>query len=157
MPAAEIAIGITSLRAALDITKAMISLRDAEAFRTRAIELQGVIAEALGQVIEAREAHAEQIDRVRTLEAEVANLKAWDAEKQNYELKSIGQGVVAYVLKPDARGAKPPHWLCPNCFHQGKKFVFQNAGKMVMRRLIFDCVGCRTEIAITQNVLEWPK
>lgn len=47
MPAAELALGITSLRAALDLTKAMIGLRDAEAFRSKSIELQGVILEAI--------------------------------------------------------------------------------------------------------------
>jgi hypothetical protein len=54
MPVAEIAAGITSLRAALDITKAMIGLRDAEAFRTESIQLQGVVLEALEKSIEAR-------------------------------------------------------------------------------------------------------
>jgi hypothetical protein len=85
MPVAEISAGLTSLRAALDITKATIGLRDAQVFRSKAIELQGVIAEALGQVIEAREAHSAQIDRVRALEAEVAGLKATpisNADKQ---------------------------------------------------------------------------
>jgi hypothetical protein len=35
MVSAEISAGMTSLRAALDITKAMIGLRDAEAFRAK--------------------------------------------------------------------------------------------------------------------------
>jgi hypothetical protein len=56
---AEIGMGLTSLNAALNIVKAMIGLRDAEAFRTKAIELQGVIAQALGEVIQSREAHLE--------------------------------------------------------------------------------------------------
>jgi hypothetical protein len=46
MPVAEISAGLTSLRAALDITKAMVSLRDAEAFRAKSIELQGIVLEA---------------------------------------------------------------------------------------------------------------
>jgi hypothetical protein len=47
MPLVEIAAGITSLRATLDIAKAMVNLRDAEAFRTKSIELQETILRAL--------------------------------------------------------------------------------------------------------------
>jgi hypothetical protein len=42
MPIAEISAGITSLRATLDIMKAMIGLRDAEAFRSKSIDLQAI-------------------------------------------------------------------------------------------------------------------
>jgi hypothetical protein len=109
MPIAEISAGITSLRATLDVMKAMMDLRDAEAFRAKSIDLQGLVLEALGKAIDAREAYAEQADRVRALEAEMAKMKAWDAEKERYELKGVGSGAVAYMLKPDARGAEPPH------------------------------------------------
>jgi hypothetical protein len=98
MAAGEIAAAVTGIRAALDITKAMVGLRDAEAFRAKAIELQGVVLDAFEKAIEAREAYSAQADRIRALEAEVASLKAWDAEKQQYELKPIGQGTVARVL-----------------------------------------------------------
>src|SRR6267154_1614450 len=127
MPAAEIAVGVTSLPAALDIAKAMIGLRDAEAFRSKSIELQGLILEGLEKAIEAREAYSAQIDGVRALEAEMASLKTWDAEKQRYELKGVGVNSVAYMLKPEARGTEPPHWLCPNCYSQGKKAFMQRA------------------------------
>jgi hypothetical protein len=59
----------------------------------------------------------------RALEAEMAGLKAWDAEKQNYELKSIGPGSVAYMMKPDKRGSEAPHWLCPIAARKARKRV----------------------------------
>src|SRR5215208_3622163 len=109
MPLAEISAGVTSIRAALDITKAMIGLRDAEAFRAKSIELQSVVLEAMEKAIEAREAQSSQLDRISALETEVTQLKDWSAEKQSYELKHIGEGGVAYMLKPDKRGSEPPH------------------------------------------------
>jgi hypothetical protein len=54
MPVAEIAAAVTGVRSALDITKAMVGLRDAEAFRAKSIELQTVVLEALDKAIEAR-------------------------------------------------------------------------------------------------------
>jgi hypothetical protein len=156
MVAGEIAAAITSLRATLDIAKAMVGLRDAEAFRAKSIELQETIMRALDSGIDAREAYAKQLDMIGALEAEVARLKAWDAEKQRYELKSPGHGSVAYVLKPDARGTEPPHWLCPNCFHEGKKSFLQSARKMQMRWLLIGCANCNTTIAVEHDLSQWP-
>ena len=154
MPVAEFSAGLTSLRAALDLTKAMIGLRDAEAFRTRSIELQSVIAEALGQVIEAREAHSAQIDRIKALETEVADLKAWDADKKRYELKSVGIGVSAYMLKPEERGTEQPHWLCPNCHAKGHKSFLQASGARLGRAMAYRCSGCQG-VATTEEYPEW--
>jgi hypothetical protein len=155
MPVAEIAAAVTGIRSALDITKAMVGLRDAEAFRAKSIELQGVVLEALDKAIEARESHAAQGDRIRALEAEVANLKAWDTEKQRYNLKSIGQGAVAYILKPEERSGETPHWLCPNCFAKGQKAFLQNTGRIERARVIVGCNSCRTAVPITKDVTSW--
>jgi hypothetical protein len=156
MPVAEIAAAITSFRMSLDIAKAMVGLRDEETFRAKAIELQTVITDALEKSIDAREAYAAQLDRVHALEAEMAQMKGWDAEKQRYELKSIGTGAVAYVLKPKARAAEAPHWLCPTCFEHGKKSFFQSARKMQDRHLILERAVCEAMIAVSHDLSRWP-
>jgi hypothetical protein len=68
MAAGEIAAAVTGIRAALDIAKAMVGLRDAEVFRTKAIALQSVILDAFEKAIEAREAYTVQADSIRALE-----------------------------------------------------------------------------------------
>jgi hypothetical protein len=143
MAVAEIAAGITSIRAALDITKAMVNLRDEEAFRAKSIELQGVVLDALENAIEAREAHTLQADRIRALEAEVAQLKDWATDKQNYELRPIGNGGVGYMLKPDKRGSETPHWLCPTCFAKGQKSFLLPTGNQKGRGWTCQCAVCR--------------
>jgi hypothetical protein len=155
MPVAEISAGLTSLRAALDITKAMIGLRDAEAFRAKSIELQGVVLEALEKAIEARESYAVQADRIRALEAELASLKEWDAEKHRYELKQISGGVTAYMLKPSERGGEPPHWLCPNCYGKRKKCFFQDTGADFQRRSIYMCAECQAKVGVSSGDPQW--
>jgi hypothetical protein len=142
MPVAEIAAAVTGIRSALDITKAMVGLRDAEAFRAKSIELQSVVLDALDKAIEARESYTTQSDRIRTLEAEVTRLKAWDTEEQDYELKSIGEGAVAYMLKKDKRGTEPPHWLCPTCFAKGQKSFLLPTGAHPGRGWVFNCITC---------------
>jgi hypothetical protein len=154
MPVAEIAMGVTSLRAALDVAKAMVGLRDAEAFRSKSIELQGLILEALEKAIESREAYSAQIDRIRALEAEMADLKKWGAEKENYELKTIGHGAMAYMLKPQARGTSPPHWLCPNCYAKGKKTFLQATGAQIQRKTVYRCSTCDSPVSV-EGEPEW--
>lgn len=150
MPAGEIAIGITGLRAALDLTKAMIGLRDAEAFRAKSIELQGIILETMDEAIKAREAHSAQIDRIGQLEKEVARLKAWDGEKEKYQLKRVGISGLVRMLKPDERGSEDPHWLCPNCFEHGEKSYFQKgpAGHL------FICPSCKANF-VCHGAVNW--
>jgi hypothetical protein len=148
MPVAEISAALTSLRAALDITKAMIGLRDAEAFRSKSIELQGLILESLDKAINSREAYSAQLDRIRALEAEVTSLKDWNADKQNYELKPIGGGAVAYMLKPDKRGSEPPHWLCPTCFAKSQKSFLNPTGASIYSgSSIYKCITCGTQLS----------
>jgi len=154
MPIAEIGAAITSLNATLSIAKAMVGLRDAEAFRAKSIEMQGLILESLSKSIEAREAYSAQLDRIRALEKEVADLKDWGAEKQNYELKPIGNGSVACMLKPDKRGAEPPHWLCATCFEKGKKSHLQFSTRMAGGGSVFRCKGCDGHV-VTSSEPAW--
>jgi hypothetical protein len=151
MPLAETYAGLTSIKAVLDLAKAMVGLRDAETFRSKSIELQQTILDALDGGIAAREAYSKQLDRISALEAEVASLKAWDAEKQSYELKPVGYGSMAYMLKPEARGAEPPHWLCPNCFAKGQKSFLLPNGNKSGRDTIYACVGCRGTMPVTYS------
>jgi hypothetical protein len=90
---------MTALRGVTDISKAMIDLRDGAMIQAKVIELQGAILAAQSSAFAAQDERAALIARVSELEKEVASLKAWDAEKQNYELKDIGNGVLAYALK----------------------------------------------------------
>jgi hypothetical protein len=69
-------------------------------------------------------------------------LKAWDTEKQRYELKTVGTGVVAYMLKPTERASEPPHWLCPSCYAKGQKAFLQATGVRVHMMNVYKCVGC---------------
>lgn len=145
MPAAEIGAAITSFRMSIDIAKAMIGLRDDELFRRKSLELQSAIADALEKSIAARESYATQLERVDALETEIANLKAWDAEKKKYELKPNFGGGVAYMLKSEARGAEPPHWLCPQCYSNGKKGFLMPADHSGGIHKTYRCLECKTD------------
>ena len=54
----------------------------------------------------------------------------WRIEAQRYELRDIGSGNWAYMLKPEERGSEYPAWLCPTCFAQGLKGFLQFIAKL---------------------------
>src|SRR4051794_7437181 len=112
---AEISMGLSSLKAATDILKGLNSANTQAAINDVKLALQEKIFDAREALAAAQEAQAATLQKVSALEAEIARLKAWNTEKEDYELKTIGSaGSVALMLKPDKRGSKPPHALCAN-------------------------------------------
>ena len=138
---AEVFAGLSSLKAAFDIAKGLKDIDNAANRNAAVIELQE-------KILGAQSAQAELIERVGDLEKEVARLKAWDTEKQNYELQAIGGGTVAFMLKPDARGTAPPHWLCPNCYGENKKSFYQPTGNTIQRANVYKCQGCQGAVSV---------
>ena len=146
MAALEISAGLTSLKTALEIARTLWNISDATERNSKILDLQRAIGEAQLSAINAREAHSAQIDRIHDLEAEIARLKAWEGEKERYDLKAVGHGAVAFVLKESMRGSEDPHWLCPDCFERRQKSYFQLDA--TGRRGIWTCGTCKAHISV---------
>ena len=71
-----IAGAFSSLKAAVDITKAMKDLRDWSLVQSKVIELQSAILEAQSGLFTANDERSALIERVGNLEQEVARLEA---------------------------------------------------------------------------------
>jgi hypothetical protein len=91
---AETISGLGAVKTAFDMAKALQSIHDATARDRAVIDLQK-------EILAAQEAQFSLVDRVRELERELAGLKAWDADKQRYQLAELAPGVVVYSLKPE--------------------------------------------------------
>lgn len=120
-----IATALSSLAAAKDIAQAMIGLRDSAAFQGKLIEFQSKLIDANNAAFAAQEERSALLQQIRDLEAKVAKLETWETEKQRYELKQFRQGGFAYQLKQERRAAEPPHYICPNCYQEGRKSILQ--------------------------------
>ena len=120
-----IAAALTSFKTLKDIAQSMVALRDTQAFQTKLIEFNGALIDAQTHIFSVNEERAALIDRVRALETEVAQLEAWEAEKQRYELKEVAPRVYAYVVKQSMQGSEPVHWICPNCYQKHQISIFQ--------------------------------
>src|ERR1700720_3448556 len=110
--------GLNAVKAMTDIVKTMVGLQGSAKILENSIELNRKIADVQ---IALNTALTEQGTLVKTIhdqEEEIARLKAWDSEKDNYELKDVGDGggAVAYMIKEAAQGAEPLHCLCTKCY-----------------------------------------
>lgn len=138
MVVAETIAGLGAIKTAFDMTKALKDINDAAIRNAAVIELQE-------KILSARDAQTALLDRVNLLEKEVASFEKWDTEKEEYELKEIFSRTFAYAIKESARGARPPHLICANCFEDRKKTILQRADAA---HLV--CPVCKTRIRFDQ-------
>jgi hypothetical protein len=84
---------------------------------------------------------------VRELEALVAELEVWNAEKQRYERREIASGRFVYALRPAEQGTEPPQMICLDCYGQGRKSILRRdrrrsaSGGFFRKRRSIDMVG----------------
>jgi hypothetical protein len=139
---AEVYAGLTAFKAMFDMAKGLKDINDAAIRNGAVIELQE-------QILSAQQQQAELVDRVRALEAEVANFKTWETEKQRYELKQLGDHrIYAYAVKGDARGTEPEHWVCPDCYQNRQISVLQQVTRFPGRADVRICQRCGWEVYV---------
>lgn len=110
----------------------------------KVIELQSAILSAQSSALAANSDQAAMVEQIRTLKEEIANVKAWEAQKQRYKLVSPWQGTVIYALKKQSCDSEPPHWICTHCYENRAK-GFLN-GKEEARSLIMVCAKCKNQV-----------
>jgi cell division protein FtsB len=84
-------------------------------------------------------------ERVRALEARVAQLGTTNAERTRYELRKLETDVLVYMLKPKERGTEPAHWVCPTCFQKGEISIFQRTVR-ASRGVLYRCLKCNGHV-----------
>ncbi|WP_083370024.1 hypothetical protein [Chromobacterium sphagni] len=125
---AEFTAAASALKAATDITQALLTLKTDAAVSAKVVQLNGVIADVQQQLFKAQADYATTQSRLKELKAEIEQFKNWEQEKQRYQLHQLAEGTVVYRVKPDMQGDEPVHELCPNCYQNGVKSILQKYG-----------------------------
>jgi hypothetical protein len=134
--------GLGALKSAFDMAKGLKDINDT-------VVRNGAIIELKENILAAQQAQAALTLQISNLEKEVAELKAWDAEKQNYKLGEVANGIVVYVPNDVVEPAKASHKLCANCFEDGKKSHLQIEIRSPGRATVAVCNRCHAELYIT--------
>ena len=150
----DVSAGLQSLDLILKGLKALASIREEKRLNDAVIDLQREAIELQRHLKTVDAENFALLQRVRALEAEIGNLKDRSAELERYELKSIGGGATAYMLKPAMRGTEPPVWLCPACYANGKKAILQRTVQTVHGHLN-TCGGCGAKTVVGWGEPQW--
>jgi hypothetical protein len=132
---------LSATKAAFDLAKAFVDVRDAT-------KVQAVKFELMGLLMEAQEAQSALIAEKRELEERILQFETWSRETERYEMKDVGQGCIAYAVKPDAQGAEPAHSLCAHCYQRGRKSILTPFVIPAGRALGLSCHACGSELVI---------
>jgi hypothetical protein len=92
---AELFAGLSAFKTMFDLAKGLKDINEAATRNAVAVELQE-------KILAAQIHQSTLIEQVSSLEAEVAHLKDWEAEKQKYQLTELraGGGIFAYSKQP---------------------------------------------------------
>jgi hypothetical protein len=145
--AGSIAAAIGSLKAAAELTKGFLDLKEAAAVQGKVIELQGLILAAQTSALAAHSDQFALLEEIRSLKTKMAELEAWAAEKERYQLKDFGGGTFAYELKQGEANGEPPHRICAACYQKGHKSILQTRGRNAFKQDMTFCPSCNIEIA----------
>lgn len=145
---AEGAAAFGSLKVAIDIAKGVQSLQTSTAVNQAISDILNALVDARSDALDAVETKAALLKRIDGLEAELARLKAWDGEKQRYEMKRYHPGVVAYALKPGMEGEEKSHRLCAACYQKTEKGFLQATAALDGRDRIYQCSCCHQKMPL---------
>jgi hypothetical protein len=135
--------GLSAIKAAFDIAKGLKDINDATIRNAAIIELQE-------KILTAQQTQSALVNTVGNLEAEVRDLKNWEADRKRYELTDIRPGVVALSIKESMRNGEPFHRICADCASRGKKAYLQQH----VRGPYYDeyqCGGCGFKVGIDKG------
>lgn len=139
---------LSPLKSASSLIQEPIEVRDALKFGEAAVKLQNDILAAQRGALAGQQEQFMLTDEISGLKKRVAELEAWDAEQSRYIAKTVSPGVVAYMLKPEEQGAEEAHMFCANCFHERKISFWQASQELRMRRRVYKCHRCKSEIEL---------
>jgi uncharacterized protein YdiU (UPF0061 family) len=129
--ASEYLASLSIFKTLYDSAKALKDINDATIRNGAIIELQE-------KILAAREAQSALLERISKLEKKVASFETWDAEKKHYEMKALASGAITYALKKETQDSKPSHYICANCYENGKKrFIQKNQNRQSALILVF--------------------
>ncbi|MEK7810249.1 MAG: hypothetical protein AAB278_00335 [Pseudomonadota bacterium] len=137
---------ITGLKTAGDIAKGFLELKSIADVQGKVIELQSAILSAQSSALAAQGEQSSLVQRIRDLEDEITNVKAWGTQKIRYKLASPCDGSMVYALQKSMCDGEPPHYICTNCYQAGKRSILQiRQPTNSIQLTVFVCPICKAE------------
>jgi hypothetical protein len=125
MPIAEVSAIITGIKATMEIAKGLKSSYDARTITQAQSDILEQLLTIRMDTLTLQEKHLTLINEKEELAKKLVQFEQWEKTVSEYELKKIVLGTLVYSYKKSQQSEIPPHWLCPNCWNEHKKSIFQ--------------------------------
>ena len=111
------------------------------------------ILAAQESAIASRDYQSTLLNQIRDLEKHIAELEAWDAEAETYQLADVGKfgvtGKFAYAPKQGTHTSEPAHLLCAQCYQERHKSILQSQQMSSPLAEVLICNRCAAVIYLT--------
>ncbi len=114
-----------NIKTGIDLIGAIVGEAAFGKYRGQLREIEGSLISARTMISQLLDEKDSVLKAKQEAEQELVKLKAWDAEKANYELVEIFLGVFVYGLKASVKTGEPKHCLCPRCYERSQKSILQ--------------------------------
>jgi NTP pyrophosphatase (non-canonical NTP hydrolase) len=141
---------MSPLNAAGEGIQKLIEVRDLAKFGDALGKLYAQVLSAQQGALAAQARESTLAEEIGELKKKVRDLEAWDAEKQRYELVALAPSVMAYAIKHGMENNEAPHYICANCYQQGKK-RFLNQFIHGAEYAKFRCDDCKSELVVDRR------
>jgi hypothetical protein len=142
----DIQIAATGLRSAFEITKTLLDLKSLAEVQAKVIPLQQTILDAQSAAFSAQTELSNALEEARKAHEELARMKAWLAQRERYKMISPWQGAIVYALRAAAKESDPPHWICSNCYENGRRSILNGAKTKSDDWYKYICPVCKSEV-----------
>lgn len=138
---------ITGIKTTIDNVQKLKSSYDAATI----MEAQSDILEQLFAIrmdaLTLQEHHLAIIHEKEELIKKLMQFEQWEKTKTKYELKEIRTGRFAYAPKESQQSEEPCHWLCTQCWEDGKKSILQET-QSDYNTIDYVCPRCKLRLYV---------
>lgn len=121
----EVSAIVTSIKAAIEITKGLKSSYDAHTITQAQSEILERLLAIQMDALALQEKHSALINEKDELTKKLVLFEQWEKTESEYELKEITPGKFVYSSKNSQQSKIPMHWLCTQCWDDRKKSILQ--------------------------------
>ena len=132
---------VQALASAAQLVQLVRSAKSAAERDAGLSELQKALIHAQGVTLSLQNQYASLLMRNDELEKEAVRLKDWTSDRQQYALREIGPGALAYVHQTSVQPTRSAQKLCCNCFDNTIKSTLQMTKEFPRVRLVCPA-GC---------------
>jgi hypothetical protein len=143
-----------TLKTAYDLAKDLVNLHDATVRQGKVAELQRQILDAQQSAIDANQERATLMETISQLKGKVAQLEAWNTEKNRYRKVEVAPGVIAYALKQD-EDREPAHYACTDCYSDNRISILKPETWDPGRCKVLSCHRCGSALYLAGAM--WPE